>query len=97
MFEVRISPEADDELNAAATFYESRERGLGEIFLEEIELALARLQEFPFMGSSLFEEYRSLYVQRFPFSIVYRLEEKTICVLAVAHASRRPGYWIDRG
>jgi hypothetical protein len=33
---------------------------------------------------------------RFPFSIVYSIQGDTLFVIAVAHASRRPGYWKRR-
>ena len=33
---------------------------------------------------------------RFPYTIVYRVGEKVIIVMAVAHQSRAPGYWHDR-
>jgi hypothetical protein len=33
---------------------------------------------------------------RFPFSLVYRVLESEVEVLAVAHGKRRPGYWRSR-
>lgn len=35
-------------------------------------------------------------MNRFPYSVVYRIEHDAILVFAVAHLRRRPGYWIDR-
>lgn len=33
---------------------------------------------------------------RFPFSLVYRLRDHEVEVVAVAHGKRRPGYWQPR-
>lgn len=32
-------------------------------------------------------------MRRFPYSVVYHLSGEVIRVIAVAHQSRRPGYW----
>jgi len=33
---------------------------------------------------------------RFPYSLIYGVEEQTIVVIAVAHSHRVPDYWMDR-
>jgi toxin ParE1/3/4 len=35
-------------------------------------------------------------MKRFPYWLVYMVSEDEIRVLAVAHHSRRPGYWKER-
>jgi hypothetical protein len=35
-------------------------------------------------------------VDRFPYQIVLELRRESVLVLAVAHTSRRPGYWRRR-
>ena len=40
MFEIVIHESAEEELNAAALYYESREAGLGEEFLKELTHSL---------------------------------------------------------
>jgi hypothetical protein len=39
---------------------------------------------------------RTYLLQRFPFSVVYRVEARRILIVAVAHARRRPGSWKSR-
>ena len=42
-------------------------------------------------------KYRWVRVSRFPYVLVFReLTPKTVKVVAVAHTSRRPGYWRRR-
>jgi hypothetical protein len=47
--------------------------------------------------SSYLRGTRRLLLQRFPFSIIYRVESTWVLVVAIAHQRRRPGYWRRRG
>lgn len=96
MFEISVHDEADDELNAVAAFYELREQGLGEAFLHELAIAFQLLREFPLSCQIQDEEYRRYQMKRFPHGVIYYVEHEKVFVLAVAHPSRRPGYWRKR-
>jgi plasmid stabilization system protein ParE len=96
MFEIGLHQDADEDLKEAAVFYEVREPGLGELFLDEVDLALKRIQEYPSIGKRITAEHRSYSIRRFPFRAVYRIEENAVLVLAIAHSSRRPGSWRSR-
>jgi toxin ParE1/3/4 len=37
-----------------------------------------------------------MFVPRFPYALIYAVEERRVFVVAVAHFRRRPGYWRDR-
>jgi plasmid stabilization system protein ParE len=41
--------------------------------------------------------YRIKVLRQFPYVIFFRYEADVIVVLAIAHARRRPGYWMSRG
>jgi hypothetical protein len=47
MLRVVSHPEADEELEAAALWYEQRQPGLGDDFLDDFELALRRVIQDP--------------------------------------------------
>ena len=96
MYEIVVHEAAEEELNAAAVFYESRESDLGNEFLEELSQGFSRIGEHPLSYSVHFDDYRRYLMNRFPYSVVYRIEQDAILVFAVAHLRRRPGYWIDR-
>jgi len=32
----------------------------------------------------------------YPYSLIYRVTEQEITIVAVAHAKRKPGYWTNR-
>ena len=39
---------------------------------------------------------RRYLMKHFPYSLVYTVSSEEIRILAVAHHSRRPGYWASR-
>ncbi len=49
MPEIKFHKEADEEMKAAATYYEERVTDLGGDFLDEIEQGLSRIQQFPLL------------------------------------------------
>ena len=51
MYEIVVHESAEEELNAAAVFYESRETDLGKEFLEELAQSFHRITEHPFSYS----------------------------------------------
>jgi hypothetical protein len=52
----------------------------------------------PEIGSTAIDDQqtRRLFVLRFPYQIIYRLDQDAIVILAIAHVKRRPGFWKHR-
>jgi plasmid stabilization system protein ParE len=73
-----------------------QESGLGAAFSQEVEEATVRALAFPKAGSPATKNTRRVFVNRFPFSLVYRPDREGIIVFAVAHHSRHPEYWVSR-
>lgn len=96
MPEIAFHTDAAEEMRAAAAYYETRERGLGDQFLEEVEEGLQRIQQFPRLWPTYEGEYRRCLLKRFPFGLIYRTAPEQIFIVAVAHLHRRPGYWKSR-
>jgi hypothetical protein len=50
MYEIEFHLDADEEMKAAAFYYEERVAGLGSDFLDEIERGVNRIRQFPFLS-----------------------------------------------
>jgi hypothetical protein len=87
---------AESELVESAAFYERRREFLGDNFLDLVGETLAKIQSNPDLGKPGKFRTRSWKMRRFPFRIVYLDQPGRIWVLAVAHLSRKPNYWLDR-
>jgi plasmid stabilization system protein ParE len=89
-------PEADQELEAAALWYEQRQPGLGDDFMDEFERALRRIVVEPGRWRKIRGDNRRLNFHRFPYAIVYSVGADVLYVKAVMHLHRRPFYWQHR-
>jgi toxin ParE1/3/4 len=89
-------PEAEGEFIEQAAHYESEVPGLGARFADEVERVIKLLCETPKIGAPVDEELRHFVLRRFPHSVVYAVLGKRLVVIAVAHGSRKPGYWRSR-
>ena len=89
-------PEADQELEAAARWYEERQAGLGDDLLGEFTSALRRIADDPERWRILRGGNRRLNFDRFPYAIVYSVRAEELFIKAVMHLHRRPFYWRDR-
>lgn len=94
--ELRFRPEALEDLRSAYLWYESQRPGLGEDFGLCVEAALAVVRDSPFLGRQLRENARRVLVRRFPYAILYEIEDRRIVVFAVFHGHRDPEDWIRR-
>ncbi len=84
------------EFNEAKEFYEIEQTGLGAKFENEIKNGILRIQQYPQAWSPERKETRRYLVRKFPYKIIYSLQENNIVVLAFAHLHRKPNYWVDR-
>jgi len=89
-------PEADQELEAAAVWYEERQPGLGDAFIDQFERTLRRIVAEPDRWRKIRGDNRKLNFRRFPYAIVYSVGADAIYIKAVMHLHRRPFYWKDR-
>jgi len=64
--------------------------------MAELDSALDQIEEAPRQWPPYLGDTRRYLLRRFPFFVVYRETKGGIEVLAVAHAHRRPGYWVGR-
>ena len=93
---VRLSTEASVELVETVAFYEKRHTGLGAAFTIEFEKSLQLIQQYPESGRPIGKRLRRVLTNRFPYAVIYLDRDVEFFVIALAHTSRRPGYWKDR-
>jgi hypothetical protein len=89
----RFVAAARREFLAQVIYYNEEQPGLGARFTAAIEEAVIRALAFPLAGSPATRNTRRVFVKDFPFAVVYRAHAEGITVFALAHHSRRPGYW----
>ena len=101
MRRIRILEQAAEEAIEAATWYEHESAGLGLEFAHAIDAAIDLLADeivplTAMPGAAGARGAKRLVLKRFPYDIVILERPEEFLVVAVAHHSRRPGYWRDR-
>ena len=92
-----LHPEAVSDLREAAEYYRERAGvAIAQAFFDDFEHSIGLLLGYPLLGALWLHGKRRLVMRHFPYSIIYVIAIEEIHVLAVAHQSRRPGYWRNR-
>jgi plasmid stabilization system protein ParE len=94
--EVRLHEDAVAEYEAAFEWYFLGSEFVASRFAEEMNHAIAIISDAPTRWPLANHGTRKFLLQRFPFVIFYRELSTGVQVLAIAHGSRKPGYWRNR-
>ena len=87
---------AEAELLNEIGYLELRAIGLGRRFFAEVRSAERLIAQFPESATEILPGIRKRLLRKFPCSLIYTMEKDELLILAVAHHSRRPGYWVGR-
>ena len=95
---IHLSPGAESEVDHAIAWYNLRRDGLGFEFWAELRGTFVSILMNPEAGPLWRppEPFRKRVLSRFPFIVFYTIRPEVLVVEAVAHGSRRPGYWLSR-
>lgn len=91
--QVHFLQPAQYELDEAVDYYNAQAHNLGQAFLLEVLAGLERVCQFPDAWHAFSSETRRCQLRRFPYGIIYAVENGAILVIAVGHLHRSPEYW----
>ena len=95
--ELRWHPEAVRDAEAARDWYAERSPFAARGFLLAMDTAVAAVMETPGRWPTRSHGCRQyFFTSRYPFSLVYRVSNGAVEVIAVAHHRRKPEYWVGR-
>ena len=94
---VRFSAAVQQEFNGALNRY-LLDAGapIANKFNERVQHLLELICQMPEIGSPPPPQLRVMPLQRFEYSLVYRVDPLEIVIIAVAHQRREAGYWAGR-
>ena len=98
---LRLLAEAEAEIESARRYLNRQAAELGTRFLDELERMLAEVSERPESFPKLetlpeSEPYRRARLKTFRYAVVFERLADEVLVVAVAHTSRQPNYWLNR-
>ena len=99
--QVRLSTEAEADLEQATRWYEGQRLGLSERFLQSVDEAMRSLSVPSTHGSTVPRvpehiQVRRLRLRGFPYFVIFRELADEVQVVALAHERRKPSYWRSR-
>jgi plasmid stabilization system protein ParE len=93
MTKYRFTSAALTELTEATLYYEQKENGLGNAFLDEIDGTVERILRFPYAWHTVSPRTRRCRTHRFPFGLLYQIRPDEILITAVMDLRRDPQRW----
>ncbi|TCP27973.1 ParE-like toxin of type II ParDE toxin-antitoxin system [Tenacibaculum skagerrakense] len=89
-YTLEVKEEANIEIMEAYLYYTEKRVGLGEEFLEHLELYFDRITSNPKHFPKKRKPYREAFIKRFPFLIIYEISKRTIIVYSVFNTWQNP-------
>lgn len=97
MRRIRYDPMAFREIRDASAYHDAISPETAAAFLAELSRTIELLRAYPKAARLILPEVRQLSLPRFPYAIVFAIEDDgDLLVLAVAHHRRAAFYWSDR-
>jgi plasmid stabilization system protein ParE len=97
MHEVIFHRFASREYREARDWYRARSEQTSLRFRNAVAQAVNRIAADPIAPPKLISHYQYVRVHRFPYLLVFEQRpDDSVLIVAVAHTSRRPGYWRRR-
>ena len=87
---LRYTDRAAAELEAAITWYERRQEGLGLEFLDRVESSVHSITRNSEMYPIVYGNFRRCVIRQFPFSIFYTVEDESVTVHSLFNDRRHP-------
>lgn len=67
-----------------------------DIGTHKVKKSIKRIIEYPKASSIERGDVRKCLLHKFPYKILYSMEDDHILIIAIAHLHRKPDYWIER-
>lgn len=87
---------ARNEMAEIKRYYNLQQNGLGDAFQSEAQAAAQLILARPFFWQIEVEPARRFILNRFPYKMVYIVQDEQVVIVALMHQHRRPDYWVDR-
>jgi hypothetical protein len=86
---IRFLTLAEREVDDAVLLYEQHAESLGRDFLDELDRVVRLVKTYPQMATQIEPDIRRFLLTRFPYSLIYGIDDDTIVVIGVAHPTSR--------
>lgn len=90
IYELIITQKAVLEISKAYFYYEAEKPGLGEQFLDDLDIYFKRITASPEQFPQKKKPYREAYIKKFPYLIVFEIRNDSIIIYSVFNTWQNP-------
>lgn len=94
--QVSIHELAAKEFDEAIEWYELQSKGLGERFKKSVIVQVNNIKMNPKWYLKEKDNIYKAYIPKFPYKILFTIDNENIIIWAIAHMHRKPWYWQSR-
>ena len=94
-YKLSIKDEAKVDISDAFYWYEEKQKGLGIRFIEILDDCFYTIENNPKLFARKYDELRQAIVRKFPYVVIYEIEDFDIIVYSVFNTSQNPEKWLD--
>lgn len=97
-FLVEYNPDFFNDIAQAVDWYNEKQTGLGDRFLNNVRKQTAKLSTSALHFAVKYDDVRCMCIKKFPYLVHYRVNQQnqTVKVEALLHTSRDPELWKNR-
>jgi len=95
-YRVLVDAGADSDMAEACLWYETREAGLNDYFVDSFRNLALRLEESAGRYPVVYKQFRKAKMDHFPFVVHFQLIKDSAIIFAVTHTSRDERVWKKR-
>jgi ParE toxin of type II toxin-antitoxin system, parDE len=92
----RYHPQVATDLREACKYYDAISLPLGDRFRMNVRKKIAKIVEQPELHGFIGDCYRGALVDRFPYVVVFAIENDVTCIYGVRHAASDQTTWFNR-
>ncbi|MDJ0927895.1 MAG: type II toxin-antitoxin system RelE/ParE family toxin [Gammaproteobacteria bacterium] len=91
----RFDDSASEEFLRVVRYYAREDRRLSARLIEELHRTASLLVDNPKLGRRVSDDFRQIPLRRFPYFVIYRIQERNQMIRLVAFVDQRqqPGAW----
>jgi plasmid stabilization system protein ParE len=93
---VRLTPEAEQDVGEAISWYDQKSMSLGDEFLKYVNKCIQSIERYPEMYPRVHRRMRRALLETFPYQVIYDIDPNEIIVYAIYHCARDPESWKKR-
>ena len=94
--QVETHPAAKAEMVETFRFYRERRPRFALTLRRQVRDAIRSIAEMPHTWPAYLHGTQRLVIRQTRYSVIYRNVGSRVQIIALAHSSRRPGYWRER-